>query len=63
MPPPAYDNQFYGNDNSNVYTGQVFTPAPLPMDPAGKSFGAGGSSSDFDDEPPLLEGELFIVCD
>lgn len=41
MAPTGYDNQFYGADNSNVYTGQVFTPAPLPMDPAagGKSYG------------------------
>lgn len=59
MAPPAYDNQYYGNDNSNVYTGQVFTPAPLPMDPVGKSFGANsGAGTDFDDEPPLLEGEF-----
>lgn len=62
MPPVAtasYDNQYYGNDNA--YTGQVFTPAPLPMDPSGKSFGAsasGGGPTNFDDEPPLLEGEL-----
>lgn len=57
--PPAYDNQYYGNDNSISYTGQVFTPAPLPMDPTGGkgSYGNSGGSTDFDDEPPLLEGE------
>lgn len=61
MPAPvAYDQQYYGNDNSNVYSGQVFTPAPVPMDPVGKSGGYGahpGASTDYDDEPPLLEGE------
>ena len=62
MAPTGYDNQFYGADNSNVYTGQVFTPAPLPMDPAagGKSYGAGSGSTDFDDEPPLLEGRCAL---
>lgn len=57
----SYDNQYYGNDQSNMYTGQVFTPGPLPVDPPNKAYGAqSADSTDFDDEPPLLEGELLI---
>lgn len=52
---PSYAGSFY-DPPPNAYSGGIFTPTA-------DNFESGGVGSEFDDEPPLLEGncsECFV---
>lgn len=51
---PTSDTSSYYDPNAQ-YSGGMFTPTD-----AGKYYSDGGEGSEFDNEPPLLEGQYFI---
>lgn len=51
---PSYAGSFY-DPPANAYSGGIFTPS------SADNFESGGIGSEFDDEPPLLEGNYFWV--
>jgi len=61
--PPNYDASYAQTPSQGLggfYDPTAYTDTSYGQDKSGKSAAGGGAGNEFDDEPPLLEGEIRL---